>query len=233
MRVTELQRHHINRQLGLIANKRFDQDTVKLLLVDIRELARRGSIIRGIGDFLAHPMRDKGISLPRVQAGYRELVRRTTQTERGSPDADLDACALFDEKDFRQEFSQVLESHGFLDDMYLAASLRREMTGVMLCVICLLAGGRLTVAGAEEAPELVLTTMSDRPTLGLSVTVTVEHKKRRFDVHWPVVTSSCLLDPRAARKLSPAGDERFAVVRRNPRGKLVMMTLDKDVDWAC
>lgn len=160
-------------------------------------------------------------------------MHRTTQTGRGSPDAGLDACALFDEKDFRQEFSQVLESHGFLDDMYLAASLRREMTGVMLCVICLLAGGRLTVTGAEEAPELVLTTLSDRPTLGLRVTVAVEHKKRRFNVDWPVVTSSCLLDPQAARKLSPAGDERFAVVCRNPRGNLVMMTLDKDVDWAC
>ncbi len=233
MRLKELQRHQILRQLRSIAHNRFDQDTLRLLLIDIRELAQPGSLIRAIGDFLAHPLREEGIVLPGIQEAYAELVRRTTEGawNGGDREAGLEACAVFNETDFGKEFSQILRSEGFLHDEELTAKLRRQMKGVMLCVICLLAGGRIRIASAEVS-EIILVAMSGGPMLGLGVMAKIRYRDRRVDVLWPIVTSSCMLDPGAVRKLRPYGEQSVAIARRSALGKLVMVSLDRDREWA-
>src|SRR5665213_1447827 len=49
--------------LKKIAEKQFDQETLNSLLIPIREYAPKGRLTREIGDFIAHPIRDKGIIL--------------------------------------------------------------------------------------------------------------------------------------------------------------------------
>jgi len=53
----------IMHSLKKIAEKQFDQETLQSLLITIREYAPKGRLTREIGDFIAHPIRDKGIIL--------------------------------------------------------------------------------------------------------------------------------------------------------------------------
>lgn len=61
-------RHKIHQFYGSYRNRTFDQDDVALLIVLARDYSDKGSIIRELGDFLAHPdEKDRGIVLERVQ----------------------------------------------------------------------------------------------------------------------------------------------------------------------
>jgi hypothetical protein len=51
----------------------FDEDTIKGLLIDIREYIRGQAILREVADFIAHPRRDKGISHKLLNARYTKI----------------------------------------------------------------------------------------------------------------------------------------------------------------
>lgn len=83
-KVTQL----IKNRLTEIDKGNFSQDTVKLLLIELREYVPKKSAIRDISDFVAHPERDRGIILDSVNYAYnrsRVLFRQIegSKTKRG------------------------------------------------------------------------------------------------------------------------------------------------------
>ena len=64
-----------------INDRTFDQDTIKLLLIELREYLPASSKFKEIAHFVAHPKRDRGIILDKVSYSYRRFKVLYFQTE--------------------------------------------------------------------------------------------------------------------------------------------------------
>jgi hypothetical protein len=60
----------IERRLSAIQSSQFDQDTIKLFLIEIREHLFKNSALKEIANFVAHPERDRGEILETVNYAY-------------------------------------------------------------------------------------------------------------------------------------------------------------------
>lgn len=60
-------------QLDKIKNETFQEDDIKLLLIDIREIIREETLLRELADFIAHPTRNKGIFHKTLNTRYLKL----------------------------------------------------------------------------------------------------------------------------------------------------------------
>ncbi len=67
--------NNISRVLDLIASNAHDCDTIKSLIIDLRPCCPNGSIIRELGDFIAHPERDRGILHKNIANTFEGMVR--------------------------------------------------------------------------------------------------------------------------------------------------------------
>lgn len=66
--INEYSRHQIQRFYKSFLERSFDQDDVAQFFVNSRDYSKEGSIIRDVGDFLAHPkLKDRGIVLKSIK----------------------------------------------------------------------------------------------------------------------------------------------------------------------
>ena len=72
----------IQNKLEKIKNDSFNEDDIKLLLIDIREDIREESLLREFADFIAHPNRDKGIFNKTLNARYLKFKLLDEQKEK-------------------------------------------------------------------------------------------------------------------------------------------------------
>lgn len=97
----------IKAHLEKIKNDTFQENDIKILLIDIRENIRKESLLREFADFIAHPKRDKGIFNKILNVRYLKLklindqkekltdeVRKHLNTERQLSDFLLDSIDI-------------------------------------------------------------------------------------------------------------------------------------------
>ena len=76
--------NNISRVLDVIAQCN-DSDTIKSLIVDLRQCCPRGSIIREVGDFIAHAdAKDRGILHKNISTTF-EGMGRIVHASKGPP----------------------------------------------------------------------------------------------------------------------------------------------------
>lgn len=63
----------IIRNLNSILNKEFAESNIKELLIDLRELIPELQILREVADFIAHPIRDRGLCHSDIDLVYAQL----------------------------------------------------------------------------------------------------------------------------------------------------------------
>lgn len=68
------QEQKIIERIRAIENGTFDEDSIKLLLIEIREYIQDGTILREICDFIAHPERNKGICHKSIDVKNIKLI---------------------------------------------------------------------------------------------------------------------------------------------------------------
>lgn len=64
-----------------IKENRFNQDTIKLLLIELREYIAKQSPLKEIAHFIAHPERDRGKILDAVNSAYNRSIVLFRQLE--------------------------------------------------------------------------------------------------------------------------------------------------------
>ena len=69
----EKDKQSIIKRLSEVEAATFDQDTIKLLLIELRDHIRRDSIIKDIAHFAAHSERDRGFMCEQIK--YVSLAR--------------------------------------------------------------------------------------------------------------------------------------------------------------
>ena len=68
-------RHRIKVFQKKYVDSSFDQDDIYILMIDLRELCSKNEPhIREIGDYLAHPKREKGLTFTELQKVYDQIV---------------------------------------------------------------------------------------------------------------------------------------------------------------
>jgi len=76
----------VENRLSAIKSAEFSQDTIKLLLIEIREYLSKDSALKEIAHFIAHPERDRGLILETVNYAYnrsRVLFRQLEGNKSG------------------------------------------------------------------------------------------------------------------------------------------------------
>lgn len=73
MKVNTKLKSSIQRRLEKIKSNQFNEDDVKLLLIEIRESISNESVLREFADFIAHPTRQKGIFNKSLNTRYLKL----------------------------------------------------------------------------------------------------------------------------------------------------------------
>lgn|GEM_PF-5320700 len=135
-------RHKVHQFYESYRNRRFDQDEVALFTVLMRDYSGHGSIMRELGDFLAHPdEKDRGIII-------RSVKEATSHFEEN-------CLAYFHSKEFEPPVFKGLgteeELSSELKDLFAAANISATGIGVedgpfrdfVFCIIFLLSSCRL------------------------------------------------------------------------------------------
>jgi len=86
MKIPDKIKRSIQNRLSAIKSGEFSQDTIKLLLIEIREYLPQHSALKEIAHFIAHPERDRGLILETVNYAYnrsRVLFRQLEGNKSG------------------------------------------------------------------------------------------------------------------------------------------------------
>lgn len=98
MKIPDKIKRSIERRLEEVQLETFSQDTIKLLLIEIREYLPSYSVLREIAHFVAHPERDRGSILETVNYAYnrsRVLFRQLDGNKTGKGlELDIDRLPL-------------------------------------------------------------------------------------------------------------------------------------------
>ncbi len=71
----------LKHRLEKINSGSFDEDDIKLLLIEIRDYLQSESILREVCDFIAHPKRNRGICHKRIDSRYAKQIFAKRRTE--------------------------------------------------------------------------------------------------------------------------------------------------------
>jgi hypothetical protein len=72
---------NLNQRLQAISENTFEEDDIKLLLIEIRDYLQNESILREVCDFIAHPKRNRGICHKRIDSRYAKQILAKKRTE--------------------------------------------------------------------------------------------------------------------------------------------------------
>ena len=70
IRMTDKKSISLNKKFEKIESRTFDEDDIKLMLIEIRDYLKKETFLREICDFIAHPSRNKGICHNRINSRY-------------------------------------------------------------------------------------------------------------------------------------------------------------------
>ena len=73
MKINQKLKYSIITQLEKIRNSTFDEDSIKMLLIDIRDLSNKYHIIKEISHFIAHPERDQGLFQKKIYSRWLRI----------------------------------------------------------------------------------------------------------------------------------------------------------------
>lgn len=123
--------------------------TVKSILVDLRDYSPNGSIIRELGDFLAHPEeKDRGIAHSNITEAFDGLIR-FFRAARGLPvKGGSRFCVrppFTDIEIMKDLFSLIAELGIASSSSTLMHKVREQQESVSACILCLLQGARFKI----------------------------------------------------------------------------------------
>ena len=203
-------RHSIGQAIEAIRVDRCDPFVVKSLLIDLRDVSPNGSILREIGDFIAHPAeRNQGLNHRNIRRMVSEMKMAFEKRGRFTIAPTFDGTRIF------LELEKAVGQAGF--DSQTRDSLRAKADEIVVCILCLLQGARFN--GLPVTAETFLKADNGRlvlackfPSTNLGVTV---HGRRNMDFALPLITTTidapeCVVHPkRNSGRLAPT----FEVVR--------------------
>jgi hypothetical protein len=135
-----------------VKNGEFDQETLGSLLVAAREYAPKGSPSREIGDFIAHPKRDRGIFLERFEMA-RFLINgkeSNVLTLGSNPQISISIPTPLAGSTFAKDLGQMLSTLDADDESSIAQTINDFGPELTLCYLGLLHHSILRVNGKSD-----------------------------------------------------------------------------------
>ena len=208
----------------------FDQDDVYILLVDLREFcAHNERHIRELGDYLAHPERDRGLTFRELQNVYEEVVNNFNQlwiTTKDLPQLPI----IFKETTIFKELDVIFERIGLpLKEIKNCFNDQRAID-FSLCLLGLLCSAKIKIGGSACKLNLALGTRKRNLALYADLPIKVNNKV--MTLHWPIFQSSSLVHLDSLKQVSPSGGIGHIVARRHDNGKMAIYKLETDLKSA-
>jgi hypothetical protein len=119
----------------------FDQETVTCLLMAIREHADQGSLTREIGDFVAHPARDRGAVLRLLSALRLQNVGGTLRVTIPMP---------FSGYEFPQELGNWMNKLGIDESRRIDDAIEQRKDELLVCYLAILHHVKISIDGNSE-----------------------------------------------------------------------------------
>ncbi|SFG52024.1 hypothetical protein [Neptunomonas qingdaonensis] len=108
--------YSIRRFYELFISRRFDQNDVALFIVLARDYSKKGSVIRELGDFLAHPQqKDRGIvinSINKLMLEFEEYLEDDYRLPQGLPESVPRFEGIGGDDEIIRDLSLIFESFG-------------------------------------------------------------------------------------------------------------------------
>ena len=205
-----------------IVDGTFDQRAVKLLIVDLRDVTGRGSAVREIGDFIAHPtIRDRGPTHGVITSVHAEFVagfRAIRKAALRNPNSWRTAFKVTTRTAFQQ--ADIIES--LIRELRLCVanpdeleiSVRRQQNDIMICLLCLLQGVEFAVGADGARADLGVI---DDGTLALIINLDATADAAMRGALWPIIRSTVPVVPDRFEHGGKLG--RFEGAREAVRGE--------------
>lgn len=219
--------HRVKIFLKKYASRRFDQDDVLILLLDLRDVAKPESLVRELGHFLAHPHgRDKGIVFSRLNAVRREIIEKFDDVISGNGLPVMKS--LCTEIDLIESLCHAIRDLGLSPGPLLSPANDIRAKDLVLCIIGLLSSSTIIVNGEKQ--PLVLSLGRGGEFLLVTVTITVKHQGKHLALSWPILSTSCRVDKSSQSLVAPWASPQPFIARRQADGKLAFLRLETDLE---
>ena len=230
--MNKLIRHRIKVFQKKYIDSSFDQDDVYILMMDLRELCTKDELhIREVGDYLAHPQRDKGLTFSELQKVYKQIVpkfRELWARTHGLPKLPIifKEVVLFAEIDgiFERIGLPLLEVKNYFND--------QRAIDFSLCILSLLCDAKIRIGDSFCNLHLALVLGTRPRNLALYADIKIRVGGKVMTLHWPIFQSSCLVHPDCVTQVPPYGKNKHIVARRRDDGKMAIYSLETDLNNA-
>lgn len=218
--------HHQIRRFGeQFLSRTFDQNDVALFVVLARDYSNQGSIIRELGDFLAHPKeKDRGIVLKAIDSAAQEFDAYL-ENEKNSKELNIKNLPMFSGLGPHSEIIRDL-MHVFSSFSVEVKPIEREDKGYrefVFCLIFLLGNFRLKWRNEHLVMEVVY---------GHSLTLQVRVMSGKYHNHYvllPVLTLLNVWPSYCGGALFESHTLEGYIARRFHEGTLCAIKFSKDL----
>ena len=220
-------KHSIISILDKIEEGRFDQDDIKILLIDIRELTGKDEDdLKEIAHFVAHPERTRGLIFDELRKVYEHIYNTFDDSWACPSDYDVIKTVIKGEKLISQLVDVIKKFNLFRDSAQIKKMIERSHE-ISICIIGLLTDARVMVNGS---PSNLCLSVTPPNRISLLANIKVSKNDRALGIMWPIISTVCPVSEEMLSIFPPFGQTEHFIVRRSEHGHMIIMKLPKPID---
>lgn len=208
--------------LNKVEDGNFDQDDIKILLIDIRELTGGAEAdLREIANFIAHPKRNRGLVFKELMKVYEHIYNTLDDSWGCYSDFDIVKTLIRGEGLINQLVNTIGKFNLFRDSFQCIKLLERSQE-ISICIVGLLTDAKIMVNG--DPIKLCLNVIPPQ-SVSLLCNVSVSKNDKALSISWPIIRTQFPVSKEMVSIFPPFGRTQHFIVKRSESGSMVLMTL--------